>query len=62
MEDQKEAIKKYLTEKGKSCYIESDKYIMHFSQKNSNSDLTYRCKYYKDKEIKCKAFVKFDNK
>ena len=51
---------KYLTEKGKPCYIESDKQIMHFSQKNSKGDLTYRCKHYKDKLIKCKAFFNLD--
>ena len=64
MENQKETTKKYikyLTEKGKPCYIEEDKYIMHFSQKKSNGDLTYRCKFYKDKVNKCKAYVTFDN-
>ncbi len=64
MEDLKESPKKYikfLTEKGKPCYVESNKYIMHFSQKYTNGDSTYQCKYYKDKLIKCKAFVKFDN-
>ena len=64
MEDEKEPPKKYikyLTEKEKPCYVESDKYIMHFSQKLTNGDSTYRCKFYKDKLIKCKAYVKFDS-
>lgn len=45
------------TEKGKTCHLENNTYILHFSQKLKNGDLIYRCKYYKDTNIKCKAFL-----
>ena len=49
MEDLKEEYlvnqknyKKILTEKGKYCYIESDKYILYFNNKNAKDELVYR--------------------
>lgn len=68
MKDKKEVnknilnnYKKILTEKGKYWLIESDKYILHYSYKNANGDSIYHCKYYKNKDIKFKAFPKFDD-
>ena len=52
--------KKILTEKGKYCYIESDKYILYFNNKNAKDELVYRCKFYKNKEIRCKGYAIFD--
>ena len=65
MEDKKEEdpmgnYKLLKTKKGKTCYLEHNKYILHFSQKLKNGDLIYRCKYYKDTKIKCKAYLKLD--
>ena len=65
MEDNKEEdpmgnYKLLKTEKGKTCYLENNKYILHYSQKLKNGDLIYRCKYYKDSKIKCKAYLKLD--
>ena len=49
---------KIQTEKGKDCYLESDKYVLHYSNKLKNGDRIYRCKFYKDQNIKCKDFLK----
>ena len=69
MEDQKEMdknisknYKKILTEKGKYCYVESDKYILYFYNKNAKGESVYRCKSYKNQENRCKANAIFDNK
>lgn len=58
-EDLKEITKNYipkLTEKNKKFYLEMGKYILLFDYK------LYRCKFYKDRKIKCKAFARFDSK
>ena len=65
MEDKKEEdpmthYKLLKTEKGKTCYLENKTYILHYSQKLKNGDLIYRCKYYKEANIKCKAYLKLD--
>ena len=49
MEDKKEEdpmgnYKLLKTEKGKECYLENNKYILHYSQKLKNGDLIYRYK------------------
>ena len=54
--------KEIKTEKGKECYLEKDKYILHYSNILKNGDKIFRCKYYRDKSIKCKAFLKISNK
>jgi len=68
MEDQKEMdknisknYKKILTEKGKYCYVESGKYILYFYNKNAKGESVYCCKFYKNKEIRCKAHAIFDD-
>ena len=65
MEDNKEEApmthyKLLKTEKGKTCYLEINTYILHYSQKLKNGDIIYRFKYYKDTNIKCKAYLKLD--
>ena len=54
--------KEIKTEKGKECYLEKDKYILYYSNTLKNGDKIFRCKYYKDKNIKCKAFLKISSK
>ena len=66
MEDNKKAdimknYKEIKTEKGKECYLEKDKYILYYSNTLKNGDKIFRCKYYKDKNIKCKAFLKISS-
>ena len=67
MEDNKKAdimknYKKIKTEKGKECYLEKDKYILYYSITLKNGDKIFRCKYYRDKDLKCKAFLKIFSK
>ncbi len=38
------------------------KYILHFDYKLKDGSEQYRCKFYKDSKIKCKAFARFDSK
>ena len=54
--------KKILTEKWKYCYIESDKYILYFYNKNFKEESVYHCKSYQNKEIRYKAHAIFDDK
>ena len=51
---------KMLTGKNKECILESDKYILYFNHEEKNGDKLFRCKFYKDTNIKCKAFVKYN--
>ena len=51
---------KMLTGKNKECIIESDKYILYFNHEEKNGNRLFRCKFYKDTKIKCKAFVKYN--
>ena len=44
------------TEKGKSWYLENNKYIFHYSQQLKNDIIIYICKYYKNTNIKYKAY------
>ena len=67
MKDNKKAdimknYKEIKTEKGKECYLEKDKYILYYSNTLKNGDKIFGCKYYKDKNIKCKAFLKISIK
>ena len=67
MEDNKKAdimknYKEIKTEKGKECYLEKDKYILYYSNTLKNGDKIFRYKYYRDKNLKCKAFFKISNK
>ena len=67
MKDNKKAdimknYKEIKTEKGKECYLEKDKYILYYSNTLKNGDKIFRCKYYRDKNLKCKAFLKISNK
>ena len=52
--------KKMLTGKNKECLIENDEYILYLNHEDKNDNKTFRCKFYKDNQIKCKAFAKFD--
>ena len=52
--------KKMLTGKNKDCLIENDEYILYLNHEDKNGNKTFRCKFYKDNQIKCKAFAKFD--
>ena len=54
--------KEIKTEKGKECYLEKDKYILYYSNTLKNGDKIFRCKYYRDKDLKCKAFLKISSK
>ena len=67
MKDNKKAdimknYKEIKTEKGKECYLEKNKYILHYSNTLKNGDKIFRCKYYRDKNLKCKAFLKISSK
>ena len=53
--------KEIKTEKGKKSYLEKDKYILYYSNTFKNGDKIFRCKYYRDKNLKCKAFLLFVN-
>ena len=66
MKDNKKAdimknYKEIKTEKGKECYLEKDKYILYYSNTLNNGDKIFRCKYYRDKDLKCKAFLKISS-
>ena len=51
---------KIISGKNKECIIENDKYILYFNHEEKNEDRLFRCKFYKDTNIKCKAFVKYN--
>ena len=44
--------------KGKVYYQEKEKYLLYYSNTLKNCDKIFRCKYYKEQNIKCKAFLK----
>ena len=63
MENLEQISKKYkkmLAWKNKECLIENDEYILCLNHEDKNGNKTFRCKFYKDNQIKCKAFAKFD--
>ena len=67
MKDNKKAdimknYKEIKTEKGKECYLKKDKYILYYSNTLKNCDKIFRCKYYRDKNLKSKAFLKICSK
>ena len=62
LEDIAKRYKKSLTEKNKECIIESEKFLLYFTNTNKKGEKTFRCKFYRDKNIKCQAYVKFNNK
>ena len=51
---------KLKTKRYKDFYLERGKYILHFCQTLRNGSNIYKCKYYKDKIVKCKAYAKFN--
>lgn len=57
----KDNYKQMLSGKNKKFHLEKGKYILNFSSKLKDDDGVCRWKFYKDMEIKCKVFVKFDN-
>ena len=52
--------KKINTNRGKECYIQRNKYILNLNYITKNKGKIFPCKFYNDKEIKCPAYVKFD--
>ena len=62
LEDISMKYKKSLTEKNKECIIEKDKFLLYFTNTNKKGEKTFRCKFYRDKNIKCQAYVKYNNK
>ena len=67
MKDNKKAdimknYKEIKTEKGKECCLEKDKYLLYQGNSLKNCNKIFRCKYYRDKDIKCKPFLKISSK
>lgn len=60
IEDLTKDYKKLKTKRDKDFYLERGKYILHFCQTLKNGSNLYKCKYYKDKIVKCKAYAKFN--
>ena len=38
------------------------KFLLYFTNTNKNGEKTFRCKFYRDKNVKCQAYVKYNNK
>ena len=62
LEDISKRYKMSLTEKNKECIIEKEKYILYYTNTSKKGEKTFRCKFYRDKTVKCKAYVKYNDK
>ena len=62
LEDIAKRYKKSFTEKNKECIIEKEKFLLYFTNTNKNGEKAFRCKFYRDKNVKCQAYVKYNNK
>ena len=59
---QKKVYKKSLTEKNQECIIEKEKYLLYYTNTSKKGEKTFRCRFYRDKNVKCKAYVKYNDK
>ena len=50
--------KEIKTAKRKLCYLEKEKYTLYYRNTLKIVDKIFRCKYYKEQNIKCKTFWK----
>lgn len=60
MDELSNRFKKFKTCIDKDFYLQDDKYILNLSQILKNQDKVFRCKFYKEKTIKCKSYCKIN--